>query len=252
MGRSGKLSRVALGRGVARARWSLCDGTVLCRLLNTGTAEWAPDEAEEKKYKYCGSVVIGGCPRPSPSFFSLCKHCKDTCAVDWLVARPRGGPHEFRQGARSGVATRGGLAWQLEFRLARGAAPCQDTHPAWRTPARNADHVETVVAKAKRGGPRRGGLSGAQRPTARARPSRPGRATALAARDCVTGGGAEPAGPRSGLPTQIQNLDVQEWIIAEIHRKRLLKVKTNKISGTFLYGWNASTKFDKFERVEPA
>lgn len=139
MGRSGKLSRVALGRGVARARWSLCDGTVLCRLLNTGTAEWAPDEAEEKKYKYC--VVIGGCPRPSPSFFSLCKHCKDTCAVDWLVARPRGGPHEFRQGARSGVATRGGLAWQLEFRLARGAAPCQDTHPAWRTPARNADHV---------------------------------------------------------------------------------------------------------------
>jgi hypothetical protein len=116
VGRSGKLSRVALGRGVARARWSLCDGTVLCRLLNTGTAEWAPDEAEEKKYKYCGSVVIGGSPRPSPSFFSLCKHCKDTCAVDWLVARPRGGPHEFRQGARSGVATRGGLAWQLEFR----------------------------------------------------------------------------------------------------------------------------------------
>ena len=108
------------------------------------------------------------------------------------------------------------------------------------------------VAKAKRGGPRRGGLSGAQRPTARARPSRPGRATALAARDCVTGGGAEPAGPRSRLPTQIQNLDVQEWIIAEIHRKRLLKVKTNEISGTFLYGWNASTKFDKFERVEPA
>jgi len=100
------------------------------------------------------NTVIGGCPRPSPSFFSLCKHCKDTCAVDWLVARPRGGPHEFRQGARSGVATRGGLAWQLEFRKlaeqrlaeqleARGAAPCQDTHPAWRTPARNADHVET-------------------------------------------------------------------------------------------------------------
>jgi len=246
------------------ARGGLCAMAPSCADFLTGTAEWAPDEAEEKKYKYCeGGVVIGGCPRPSPSFFSLCKHCKDTCAVDWLVARPRGGPHEFRQGARSGVATRGGLAWQLEFRKlaeqrlaeqleARGAAPCQDTHPAWRTPARNADHVETRWPRRSVVDTRHGGLSGAQRPTARARPSRPGRATALAARDCVTGGGAEPAGPRSGLPTQIQNLDVQEWIIAEIHRKRLLKVKTNKISGTFLYGWNASTKFDKFERVEPA
>jgi len=141
VGRSGKLSRVALGRGVARARWSLCDGTVLCRLLNTGTAEWAPDEAEEKKYKYCGSVVIGGSPRPSPSFFSLCKHCKDTCAVDWLVARPRGGPHEFRQGARS--AARGSAVPRHASRVAdsgaqrrpRGFNP-RGRGEAWWTPPR--------------------------------------------------------------------------------------------------------------------
>ena len=73
------------------ARGGLCAMAPSCADFLTGTAEWAPDEAEEKKYKYCeGGVVIGGCPRPSPSFFSLCKHCKDTCAVDWLVARPRG------------------------------------------------------------------------------------------------------------------------------------------------------------------
>lgn len=55
--------------------------------------------------------MIGGCPRPSPSFFSLCKHCKDTCAVDWLVARPRAGPHEFRIPAGSSERCRYAGRW---------------------------------------------------------------------------------------------------------------------------------------------
>lgn len=56
------------------ARGGLCAMAPSCADFLTGTAEWAPDEAEEKKYKHCeGGVVIGGCPRPSPSFFSLCK-----------------------------------------------------------------------------------------------------------------------------------------------------------------------------------
>jgi len=135
------------------ARGGLCAMAPSCADFLTGTAEWAPDEAEEKKYKYCeGGVVIGGCPRPSPSFFSLCKHCKDTCAVDWLVARPRG---------------------------------------AARIPAGSSER-SSRLSGAKTRIPR-GGLRRATPTTWYINPRGQGEAWRTPPRDCVTGGGAEPS-----------------------------------------------------------
>ena len=164
------------------ARGGLCAMAPSCADFLTGTAEWAPDEAEEKKYKYCeGGVVIGGCPRPSPSFFSLCKHCKDTCAVDWLVARPRGG--------------RTNSGRELGAQLA--AQRCQDTHPAWRTPARNADHVVHKPAWPRR--------SVADPPTRLRNWRRSRTKRCIRVSHCQRRAQRkQPSGPRSSLPTEFK------------------------------------------------
>lgn len=160
------------------ARGGLCAMAPSCADFLTGTAEWAPDEAEEKKYKHCeGGVVIGGCPRPSPSFFSLCKRL-----ALWT-------------GSSLGLrGTRTNSGRELGAQLA--AQRCQDTHPAWRTPARNADHMVHKPAW-----PRRSVVDPARlRNWRRSRTKRCIRVSHCQRRAQRK----QSSGPRSGLPTEFK------------------------------------------------
>jgi len=145
------------------ARGGLCAMAPSCADFLTGTAEWAPDEAEEKKYKYC--VVIGGCPRPSPSFFSLCKHCKDTCAVDWLVARPRE-PTRIPAGSSQRSSRLSGAKTRIpRGGLRRATPPTWYINPrgqgeAWWTPRDCVTGGGAEPSDASASGTANGGLSG--------------------------------------------------------------------------------------------